>query len=310
MGSQSGKQDDETTAKHSTRKNHKHTNHSEVGSTYHVSSSSNLPLFGSPSSPGIQRRLRPEQRIPLPDFGPQALKAVEQEIYLKQAIGEFTFEKDPDLQRKPPELICRDPFFWSRKDDWIPNDPFREWREPKKIKSGEEKQQMTFLESLLKAATTPIGEEVVKEPKDPSLLAGAPLRHHQREKKVAMLPVHGQEEAYALPSLAPPSAPVCIGEIIHAPVLDVAAIADRASRPASMVRPPPSMVLPSAYVGAMPSVETGLRSQVASSMVLPQGTPIAQPRLYATSVHSERILGSPSIPSYQGSLPSSAVRVY
>jgi hypothetical protein len=315
MGSQSGKQEDAKSAEHAAYKKHKHDKYSEVDPNYHRSaSSSDLPHFGtSGKGQGIEERRQfpelPEHRmIPLPDFGPEALKAVEQEVYLKQAVGEFTLDRDPDLRFRPPALVCRDPYFWTRKDDWLPNDPFREWRQPpqkEKKDVEDEKSLLSFFGSLAKAATTPIGEEgtsenttKAKKPRETMLIAGPPLRHNQREeRKVPMLPVHGPEEAYALPSPAPASAPICVGEIIHAPVLDIAAIADRASRPPSMVRPPPSMVLASGHYATTASAEPWLRSQVASSMVLSQGIPAVQQQQW-------------SAPSYQGSWPSSAVRVY
>merc|ERR1712054_695004 len=76
-------------------------------------------------------------------------------------------------------------------------------------------------------------------PKEMHLLAGPPLRHSQApEPKVAMLPKHGADEAYALPSLPKATRAAVVGEIIHPPVPDYLWAAQRGGFPPSMAAPP------------------------------------------------------------------------
>lgn len=74
-------------------------------------------------------RISEREWIPLPNFGQEALDAVNQDLYLSHVTGRLTMD-EPQLPPKPREAFLLDPFFYTRYDNYCPGDPFDEWRPP------------------------------------------------------------------------------------------------------------------------------------------------------------------------------------
>lgn len=311
--------------------------------------------------------LRPDEKIALPAFTDQ-LQSVEQGIYLMQATGDFTFAGGQPRLQEPFVEMRLDPFIYSRHDDYVPHDPFDQWRPGYKGEAGPVPGPVTgpapesiarhahefdkFSASLFQDTTRDHSEGLFQGDRLPAdqranmhndfpeiqrvsdardtdmhLMAGPPLRRsHPAEARVAMLPKHGADEAYALPVLPKATNAALVGEIIHPPVPEYAWAGNRAG-PASMVYPPASMGYPPAsmvqpfHEGPAQRSTQSAAPPYHSARSAAYGNPAAHqwpasavlpgPRPGAHS-STNRTLGTSAAPSYRGSpsrLPSSMLCV-
>lgn len=243
------------------------------------------------------RPSRPVQDwIPLPDFGVQALDAVDQDLYMAR-VSNLRAE-DPKLSNRPWWNYERDPFFDKRHDHYCPHDPFDEWRPGDA--AARQPELVWTLRDLEEGRTYSSAADGVQQapglrPRaEERLMPAPPLRKGQAPApQPALLPIHGPEPERVLKQ-----------EFVYPPVIDSAAASTATG---TTLTPLTTAMLPSSPGGSsivLPPPSMG-------SMVSDRGPRLVE-EIHYEPVRVDRLRPAPAIagsPSGMPSWPPSMMRV-